>query len=300
MSATLSVTIAGASSDLGRVILSKFLASEHFNVRVLKRTGSSTTFPAGADVVEVDFDSVESLQAALAGQDALVSTIGAAGFHVQQQLIDAAAAAGVKRFLPSEFGSDLHNPKTRILPVFRPKVQIQEYLKEKCEASGMSYTLVYNAAFLDWGLSKNFLLNLADYKQTIIDGGDAAFSATTLNTVGDAVVGVLTHLEDTKNRPVYVHDIVVSQNKLLELAKKAAPAKPWEVVPVKLDDLVKRADERLAQGLFDMETFAPYLYRALMDPAYGSDFSKKADNALLGLKGITDDDVLEILKSLLK
>lgn len=298
--APLRVAIAGASGDLGRAVLSKLLAQPQLRVRVLKRAGSSAAFPAGADVVEVDFAAAASLAAALAGQDAVVSTVGPAGFGAQRALIDAAAAAGVRRFLPSEFGADLDNPHTRALPVYPPKVQVQEYLKAKCEASGMSYTLVYNAAFLDWGLASNFLLDMANYTPTIIDDGDAAFSATTLATVGDAVVGVLTRLEATKDRAVYVHDLVVSQNLLLELAKKAAPTKPWEAVHVSLDSLTRRADERLAQGLLDMETFAPYIFRALMDPAYGANFSGKTDNALLGLKGLAEDDVLEIMKRLLQ
>jgi len=47
-------------------------------------------------------------------------------------LIDAAKAAGVKRFVPSEFGSDTTNPKVlEILGLLAEKKQAVDYLKTK-------------------------------------------------------------------------------------------------------------------------------------------------------------------------
>jgi uncharacterized protein YbjT (DUF2867 family) len=298
MAAIKNVAIAGASGSLGSVIFTKLVDSGKFNIRVLKRSGSEASFPAGTDVVEVDFSSLESLTSALKGQDALISTLGNMGLEGQTLLVDAAIAAGVTRFLPSEFGSNLDNPKTRSLPVFGYKVKTQEYILEKVKTTHLTYTFVYNSAFLDWGLQHDFILKTSDYQPTIIDDGDAIFTATTIGSVGDAIVGILTHPEETKNRSVYIGDIEVSQNQLLALAKKIAPEKPWEPVYVKLDDLTAKSDERLAKGLYDMETFAPYLFRAVMDPAYGGRFVK-TDNELLGVKGKTEEDIIEIMKSLI-
>jgi len=52
---------------------------------------------------------------------------------VQKKLIDAAITAGVKRFVPSEFGSDTRNEKAMgILPqYFKGKRGTVEYLKER-------------------------------------------------------------------------------------------------------------------------------------------------------------------------
>src|SRR3569833_2671033 len=299
MSEAKNVAIAGAAGSLGSVMLERLLASGKFNVRVLRRLGSTSAIPAGVEVVEVDYDSVDALKAALQDQDAIICTTPSHAIGSQRTIIDAAVAAGVKRFIPSEFGSDLDNPRTRKLPVFAEMVLVLDYLIYKGRSAGITYTFVYNSGFLDWGLEKDFILRISDGKPILIDGGDYPFSTTTLASVGDAVVVVLTHLEETRNRAVYIHDLVTTQNRLLTLAKEIAPNKEWAPVQVKLDDLTAAADARLAKGLFDMETFAPYLFRAVLDPGFGGRF-QKTDNDLLGIKGKTDDDIKAILKSLLK
>lgn len=297
MSAIKNVAIAGASGSLGKVVLERIIASGKFNITVLRRQGSSAKFDSNVKVVDVDYNSASELTAALKGQDALVSTVGTPFLQGQTRLVDAAIAAGVKRFLPSEFGSNLDFPNTRSLPVFAHKVEVQDYLIEKSKTTDLTYSLVYNSAFLDWGLEHNFILAHAEGKPAIFDGGDIVFSSTTLKTVGDAVAGILAHPEETKNRAVYVEDTKLTQNKLLALAREAAPGKTWAPQQAKVDDIVAKADARLAQGLFDMETFVPYLFRAILDPAYGGDF-QKTDNELLGLKGLTDAEVAEVVKKI--
>jgi hypothetical protein len=129
-------------------------------VTVLSRIGSKASFPPSVKVIPVEYSSVESLTAALKGQDAVVSTVGVDGLLGQSVLFDAAVAAGVKRFLPSEFGSDLSNPKAARLPVFGYKVATREYIEEKVKAgAGITYTYVINAPFLDWGIEVGFLLD---------------------------------------------------------------------------------------------------------------------------------------------
>ncbi|KYK55043.1 putative oxidoreductase - protein [Drechmeria coniospora] len=293
------VAVAGAAGSLGTVILNKLIESNKFNIKVLRRNGSKSTYGAGINVVDVDFESVASLKAALAGQDAVVAPVGFPALSLQNQLIDASIEAGVQRFIPSEFGSDLENALTRKLPVFASKVAVADYLAEKAKSTSLTYTLVSNGAFLDWGLEKGFILDTSEYKPTIFDGGDAPFSTSTLSTVGDAVVGILLHPNETKNRAVYVEDLQVTQNQLLTLAKQVAPNKPWQPQANTLDAVTKRSDERLAQKLFDEETMVPYIYRAIFDPAYGNVF-KKTDNALLGLKGRTEADITDILRRVVK
>lgn len=295
MSALKNIAIFGASGALGKPILNGLINAGFFNVTIFRRLDSSSTFPSNIKVVDVDYNSVEALTSALKGQDAVVCTVGSLQVAAQRPIIDAAIAAGVQRFIPSDFGSDLGNPKARALPVYLHKVQIEDYLKENAKAGKISYTTVYNAAFLDWGIEQGFLLNTKGDQTLIINDGNLKFSSTSLASVADSVVGILQHPEETKNRPVRIEDIKITQNKLLELAQKASPEKKFNLHHVQLDDLTQKADERLAQGLMDMETFAPYLYRAVLDPECGGNFDK-TDNELLGIKGRTEEDVVEIFK----
>lgn len=58
---------------------------------------NSKPFPTGAHVKIVDFTSVESLSAAIAGQDAVIDTTFSPEIGTPLRLIDAAAEAGVYR-----------------------------------------------------------------------------------------------------------------------------------------------------------------------------------------------------------
>ncbi|KAI6781442.1 putative oxidoreductase - protein [Emericellopsis cladophorae] len=289
------VVLVGASGCLGVEVFKRLAAASDLNLKVLRRNGSTSTFPGNVQVVDVDFGSVESLAAALAGQDAVVSTISSEHIAAQKNLVEAALSAGVKRFIPSDFGSNLANEATQRLPVFLPKIDIRNRLIEIAKTTDMTYTFVYNGAFLDWGIDQSFLINRAGDKTQVVDGGDIPFSVTDLASVADGVYGVLTHPEETKNRAVYVEDAKVTQNQLLGLAKQAAPSKSWDVEHVALDDLTSAADKRLAQGLLDFQTFGPYLYRAIFGKENGGNFDKN-DNALLGVKGKTEEEVAEVVK----
>jgi nucleoside-diphosphate-sugar epimerase len=299
MSAIKNVTVTGAAGSLGEVVLNKLISSGKFNIQVLRRNGSKSTFPSDVKVVDVDFESLDSLKAALTGQDAVVSTVGAPGVLGQTLLFDAAAAAGVKRVLPSEFGSDLDQPSNRSLPVYGHKVQVQEHLIKLAQTTDLTYTFVYNNGFLDWGLEHKFLIDLSEYKPRIFDDGEAIFTATTLDSVALAVIGVLEHLDETKNRSVRIEDTKISQNKILALAKEAAPEKPWAPNYVSLADYVAGGFARLKEGKFDIDVILPLLAKAVFDPASGPNFTK-TDNELLGLKGKTDQEVAEIVKKYVK
>ena len=150
MSAFRTVAVAGATGNLGPS-LAQALVAAGFEVTVLSRIGSNRSAPPGIKrVVEVDYNSPESLTEALSGQDVLVSNVPNHGS--QKPLIDAAIAAGVKRFLPSEFGSNISgNQKTAALPVFKDgKTVIQQYLAEKGDA--ITWTLVVTGLFLEFAV----------------------------------------------------------------------------------------------------------------------------------------------------
>jgi hypothetical protein len=205
----------------------------------------------------------------------------------------------VKRFLPSDFGCDLQNPKVASLPVYGYKMATQKALKEAAAVTPLTYTFVCNNAFLDWDLKMGLLLDWKEGKPKFFDGGNTIFSATTMASVGQAVLGVLSHYEETKNRFVYVKDLDISQKKLLELAKRADPVKKWEE-PIVVDtaDLEKSSNESLAKGEVTQQVMVNYLLRAVFGPPeYGSLF-KNVDNKLLGVKGKDEAEVEAILKTL--
>ena len=288
------MTSSQASGSLGAPVLKALIDSRKFEITVLSRASSKATFPSSVKVARVDYTSVESLTTAIQGQDAVISTVGQGGLLGQRVIIDAAIAADVKRFIPSEFGSNTQNPKTAALPVLGYKVATKKYLEEKAASNpDFTYTYVINGPFLDWGISAGFLINHKEGKFRLFDGGNQPFSATTLPAIGTGVVGVLSNFEETKNRAVYIESIRLTQNQLLSIAQKVAPEKKWEVIPENLVEVKRAADERLSKG--DMHAAYEYLALALYAKGYGTAW-EKLDNELLGVPGTTEADVEAILK----
>lgn len=119
-----------------------------FNITVLTRATSTASFPAGVTVRKSDF-SLTKLRGALTGQDAVISAVGATAFTEQKKLIDAAVAAGVSRFIPSEFSAESQNDAVlALLPLFGQKKEVIDYLKTK--ENDISWTGIACSGLFDW------------------------------------------------------------------------------------------------------------------------------------------------------
>lgn len=100
---------------------------------------------------KTDYDSSESLAEAFKGQDAVVSVIASAAVKEQQKIIDAAVKAGVKRFIPSEYGINTQNLEGGIGKILSGKTATQEILKKAAaENAGFSWTGLSTSMFFDW------------------------------------------------------------------------------------------------------------------------------------------------------
>ncbi|KAJ5919380.1 oxidoreductase CipA [Penicillium verhagenii] len=286
------VAIAGGTGNLGPAILNALLEA-NFEITLLSRS-STHQVDSRVKIQEVDYNSLDSLVAALKDQDAVVNVlnVGAVPVEIHLRLIEAAQKAGVQRFLPSEFGSDTAHPLTSKLPVFGDKITIINRLKEiTTQESVFTYTAVINGPFFDWGLKHSFILNLTGPSTPVYDGGDTVFSTTTLAGVGRAVAGVLEHPTETKNRYVYVSQADVTQNKLLALSGKTI-----EREEISTADLEKQAFEAVKQSPPDFHTFAVNLIRrSIFDSNYGPGFAK-TDNELLGVPKFSEAEVLDLVK----
>ena len=99
----------------------------------------------------------------------VVRTIGNTGLDNQIPLIDAAVAAGVKRFIPGELGADPEHPKNKPLPFYIRKLRILDHLKAKAEENpDFSYTRITTHAFLDRGITEAYLLDPNEHKSTAL------------------------------------------------------------------------------------------------------------------------------------
>ena len=123
----------------------------HFNITVLTRDASKLSLPHGVMSQETDY-SYDSLRAAFRNQDAVVNLINLftpGSVDAQIRMIDAAAEAGVKRFVPSDFGCDPFRTRfVEVVPPLAPKKDVIEYLRTK-EREGFTWTALGNGSFFD-------------------------------------------------------------------------------------------------------------------------------------------------------
>ncbi len=127
------------------------LVDAGFTVTVLTRPESKANFPPTVKVHKTDYDSPSSLAEALAGQDAVVSTIATAALGKQANIIDAAVKAGVKRFIPSEFGLNTQKVTGGAKKILGGKIVAQEQLQKAAAANPeFSWTGIATSLFFDW------------------------------------------------------------------------------------------------------------------------------------------------------
>lgn len=251
-------------------------------------------------VISVDYDSLESLTNALNGQDAVVSVLSSAAIATQLRLVEAAVKAHVKRFIPSEFGANTSAEKTQALPVFKDKIVVQDALKKEAESGRLTYSLIATGPFLDWGIAVGFIINLKEKSVNLFDGGDRVFSSTSLPTIGKAVVGVLKHPEETKNRAVYVQETAISLKRLTDLAKKATGAEGWTETVVPIDGLLEQAWAELKKPQPNPANFVrQFITASIFGEGYESHF-QKLDNELLGIQELNDLELQALVDSLAK
>lgn len=288
------IAVAGATGNLGPAIVNA-LVNNAFQVVALSRSGKTEGLPSSVKTVKVDYDSKTSVVNALKDNkiDAIVSNLPQ--HHQQPAFIDAAIEAGVERFLPSDFGSNVSgNANTAKLPVFKGKLLTHEYLKKK--ESEIEWTIIANGVFLDWGLEKGFLINTHGGPTALFDDPNKKVSTTTLADVGKAVAGVLKHPAETKNRSVFVQSTSISQNELVAIAKKVKPELEIQTENVDTEELLKTSYGLLEKGEEIMTAMFNFLKVSIFNKNYGSDWNDKNNNALLGIKELSQAELEEVVR----
>ncbi|TGJ80540.1 hypothetical protein E0Z10_g8222 [Xylaria hypoxylon] len=280
------------------------LTSAGFGVTVLTRPGSASAFPTDLPVIRVDYSDVDALATALAGQDAVVCAVGPGAIGAAKGMVDAAARAGVKRYIINDFGWGLNK---RSLPEFKPigeprKVAwdcaIDYAQRDEGKENGFTWTGITIGNPIDWALAKfpRMGFNIAERRATIYDAGTEEFTGTTLEGIGQSVVGVLQHPSETANRFVKVRSIQISQNSLLAAFQKATGKgeKQWKIEHSTARQALEEGRGKHAQGLggwvLDLlvfQLYAPGEARCIVASREGS------DSPLLGVREESADEVVE-------
>lgn len=144
------IVLAGAAGDLGHRIGAK-LVQRGATVSALVRKGASpdrleTIVSIGGVPVEVDFEDATSLHQACLGADCLVSALNGLEQTIigaQGRLLDAAVAADVPRFMPSDFSLDF----TKTRPGDNRNMDLRRAFMTLVDAAPIRATSILNGAF---------------------------------------------------------------------------------------------------------------------------------------------------------
>jgi uncharacterized protein YbjT (DUF2867 family) len=190
------ILVAGATGFLGGEICRRLAASGRTVRGLVRKSSDPATVAAlraaGVETVEGDLRDPTSLAAACAGVHTVVSTVtttrsrqegetlestDAAG---QINLIDAAAAAGVARFVYISYSGNITGDD----PLTRAKRGAEARLR----ASGMTYTILRPSYFMEVWLGPHLGLDWTNARATVFGSGDAKVSWVSLGDVASFAV----------------------------------------------------------------------------------------------------------------
>ncbi|KZV65330.1 NAD-P-binding protein [Peniophora sp. CONT] len=275
MSSFKNFAIVGAG-NLGSFILDELLkvktAGGIDKVVVLTRPDSVGKLDSyasnGAIVVPIpDYNDVSTVSEALKGVDVLISTLGhAAATQLQVPIAEAARSAGVKLFVPSEFGSSTDGAKQGHLAM---KLELTEKL-----ATIMPVTKFFNGNLADWMWMPMVHLDVKSGKVAVGGDGNAKMSFTSRPDIARYVVHVLTTLapEETVNKTFRIESQRLSFNEIFEVYEQRTGTK-LEIKYIPIDELQENIRK-------DPRDFGSMLHLAWASGAGTVGDSSALDNAM--------------------
>jgi hypothetical protein len=190
----------------------------------------------------------------LRGQDAIVVIFAGSNSDLQIRFTDAAARAGVQRFIPADFGSrdSSSSRASELVPLYQAKQKVRQHLEQLASGSSqsssrLSWTSPVCGYSFDYRLKSGLLQFDIDARLArILDSREIKWSVTTIETIATAVVSVLQKEGETKNRMLYIQSFYVTQNEVLKSLERVT-SQSWQVENVDSEEYIREARVRLDQ-----------------------------------------------------
>ncbi|KAI9293678.1 NAD(P)-binding protein [Neoconidiobolus thromboides FSU 785] len=239
------VAIAGGTGALGQNLTEEFLKIEGIKLKVLTRksTGEVSNpqlkekfIKRGAEVVEVDYNNQDELNAALKEIDVVVSALNSLDFvKINLVLLNAAVKNNVNLFIPSEFFSKLEGTNN---PFTAPKAEIRKHL----EKSGLNY-IYYNCGFFyEHITSELFGIDVINNKAKIVGSGNTKLNITRIRDVASFIAQTY-HFPEVKNAHVNISSQVTTMNEIVKQIGEVGQ-KPLEIEYIDLKEIEKLIVEK--------------------------------------------------------
>jgi NmrA-like family len=252
------ILVAGGTGNLGGRIVKASIA-RGAEVRAIVRNGSEPEkikklTELGAKVIAIDISDAEALKQACQGASCVVSALS--GLHdvivdSQTKLLDAAIAAGVPRFIPSDFACDFTKLPAGENRNFDLRKEFHQYL----DKSSIAATSILNGAF-DYILS--YGTPLYDVKNYSVgywgDKSDWKIDFTTMDNTADYTAAAA--IDSATPRILRIASFQISPNELVAVGKEVKN-RDFKLVPMgSLEDFsVSNKSDRAAHPEGEKELF---------------------------------------------
>lgn len=194
-----SYLVAGAAGGLGHRIIDALLRTRPGRKILAGVRGGSAGkhgnrargwIANGVTVVNMDLDDPLSLKYACAGVGTVISAVQGGPDTIidgQSRLLEAALAAGVGRFVTSDFSENLFS----ITEGINPYLDMRRTFDRKVELSGIGYTHILNGGFMEAVFSNPGLINADAGTITYWGDPEVALDFTSMNDVAAWTVAAI-------------------------------------------------------------------------------------------------------------
>jgi hypothetical protein len=304
MSSLKKVCLVGANGSLGKVLLKGLVEASCFDISILRRSNSTSTtdasLPAPLNVLSVSPEyPIDELVSVFRGQDAVVLSFRMNDVQQHLRIVEAAFKAGVKRVVPSDWGScDAASRQAQDrLQIYRDKNRVQmrcEDLAASAATEGggggvFTWSSIVCGHFFDEGLRDGLLhFNLDTHTAQILDGGAIKASASTLRRIAESLVRTLQRPDPTANRKLYVQSFCPTQLEIYASLERAT-GKVWHQQSVDSNAFLDRETRRLREGHKDAEEHIVFVLGTV-----DADWTTREGFAM-GVLGLEDENMDEVI-----
>lgn len=216
------ILVAGATGDLGIRIV-KALIKRNANVVAIVRQSSDgekieEMKKMGVKVIEVDMLSLAELTEACKGVSCVVSALAGlreAIVDLQSLLLDAALAADVPRFIPSDFSVDIFE----IPDGDNRNFDLRKEFHKKLDAAPVSSSAIMNGAFADVLAYNTPFYNVKEHTIAYW-GDDPDFKVSFTTKDNTAAYTAEVALDDTAPKILHIASFQLSANDLVKMGKE--------------------------------------------------------------------------------
>ncbi|KAJ2132128.1 hypothetical protein GGH19_000431 [Coemansia sp. RSA 1807] len=207
----------------------------------------------GAEIVEYDDPASEAFAAAFSDIHTVVSAVGLSGVTSQIAMIDGALAAGVRWFIPSEYGVAHYTSTWMPFPSpLAPKTDVDRYLRDHAMPRGLAHTVIYTGMALDYLDPASIGLKLASRSATLVGRGGTPVSFTPAHNVVQLVCDIVQRPHEMMNRTIRFASSTAKMRELIKVATNGEHGERVKIVCVdeakaKFCELAKHQDPRAFQ-----------------------------------------------------